>query len=237
MILDDAARLEALAAEVIALRLSQQHGQSLAHRKRLTEDLLARTRNAWTSSAAILQRLGEMPSSSPLFDAVLAKIIEWRTALDEDLSQALAGDLFTAFQDSAVKAVSELERSARSRWERYTVQKAPEISGEVLAALEADPRARSTVARIRHLSETLSRIRGRALPSPAEFDEFDRMIAELRSAWSTLDVASLSPEIVTFLRAANSDHGAPLELLTPSVREWLERRGAASHYVVRPADQ
>ncbi len=136
-----------------------------------------------------------------------------------------------------MKAVSELERSARSRWERYAVQKAPEISGEVLAALEADPHAGSTVTRIRHLSKTLGRIRGLALPSPAELDEFDQTIAELRSAWSTLDVASLSPEIVTFLRAANSDHGAPLELLTTSVREWLEQRGAASHYVVRPADQ
>ncbi len=178
-----------------------------------------------------------MPPSSPLFDAFLARIGEWRSALDEDLGQALASDLFTAFQGSAEKAIRELELRARSGWERHVAQKTPEISGEVLAALEADPQAGSTVARIRRLSETLRRIRDRAMPSPAELDEFDKTIAELHSAWSTLDVASLSGEIVAFLRAANSDHGAPLELLTTPVRDWLEQRGAASHYVVRPADQ
>jgi hypothetical protein len=68
-------------------------------------------------------------------------------------------------------------------------------------------------------------------------DEFDKTTAELRSAWSTLDVAGLSEEVVTFLRAANSDDGAQLELLTVRVREWLEQRGAASHYVIRPANQ
>ena len=71
----------------VALRLSQQHGQSLAHRKQLTEDLLARTRNAWTSSAAILQRLGETRHHLRSSTRSSAKIIEWRSALDEDLSQ------------------------------------------------------------------------------------------------------------------------------------------------------
>ena len=42
MILEDAARLKALAAEVIVLRRSQQHGQSLAHRRQLVDALLTR---------------------------------------------------------------------------------------------------------------------------------------------------------------------------------------------------
>ena len=75
------------------------------------------------------------------------------------------------------------------------------------------------------------------IPSPEELDEFDEATAQLRSAWSVLDVASLSEEIVAFLRAANSAQGAPLDSLTEQVREWLEQRGAASHYVIRPADQ
>ena len=78
-----------------------------------------------------------MQSSSPLFEAALAKISEWRSALDEDLGQALTGDLFAGFQNSMGKAVGELERRATGAWQRYAAQKTPDISGEVLAALEA----------------------------------------------------------------------------------------------------
>jgi hypothetical protein len=237
MIIEEAARLEQLAAEVIVLRGSQQHGQSLAHRRQLVDALLARGSKAWASATAVTQRLGEAQSSSPLFDTALDRISEWSSALDEDLGQALTGDLFTRFQASVDTAVRELERRATSTWQRYATQKTPEISEEVLAALEADPRAGSTVVRIRRLSEVLRRLRDAPLPSLEELDEFDRTTAELRRAWSTLDVASLSEEVVTFLRAANSDDGAPLELLTVPVREWLEQRGAASHYVIRPANQ
>jgi hypothetical protein len=237
MIIEDAARLEQLAAEVIVLRRSQQHGQTLAHRRQLVDALLTRARNAWASATAVSQRLGEEQSSSPLFDTALDATTEWSSALDEDLGQALTSDLFTRFQASVDTAVRELERRATGTWQRYATQKTPEISEEVLAALEADPRAGSTVVRIRRLSEVLRRLRDDPLPSLEELGEFDRTTAELRSAWSTLDVAGLSEEVVTFLRAANSDDGAPLELLTVSVREWLEQRGAASHYVIRPANQ
>jgi hypothetical protein len=237
MIVQDAAQLEELVSEVTALRRAQQHGESLANRKQLVDTLFARANLAWVSGVAISQRLGEVQSSSPLFEAALAKISEWRTALDEDLGRALTGDLFAGFQSSMGKAVGELERRATGAWQRYAAQKTPEISGEVLAALEGDPRAGSTVVRIIRLSETLRRLRDRPIPNVEELEEFDTTAAQLRNAWSTLDVASLSEEIVAFLREANSEQGAPLELLTIPVREWLEQRGVASHYVIRPADQ
>jgi hypothetical protein len=237
MILEDAARLETLVAEVNVLRRAQQHGESLAHRRQLVDALLVRAGTALASGAAISERLGEAQSSSPLFETALARISEWRSALDGDLSQALTGDLFAVFQSSADKAVRELERRATGAWQRYAAQKTPEISGEVLTALEADPRAGSTVVRIMRLSEMLRHLRERPIPSLEELETFDRTTAELRSAWSTLDVASLSEEIVIFLRAANSDQGAPLGLLTLPVREWLDQRGAASHYVIRPSVQ
>src|SRR6266705_145712 len=119
MILEDAAKLEELAAEVITLRRSQQYGQSLAHRKQLVDALLARATTAWDSGAAISERLGEEQSSSPLFETALTRISEWRAALDENLGQALSGDLFTRFQDAADKAIRELERRAAGAWQRY----------------------------------------------------------------------------------------------------------------------
>jgi hypothetical protein len=237
MILEDAARLEVLAAEVTVLRRSQQYAQSLAHRRQLVEALLTRTRNAWASSAALSERLGEAQSSSPLYEAALAKISEWRSALDQDLGQALTGDLFTVVQASADKAMRELERRVTGAWQRYTAQKMPDISADVLTALEDDPRAGWTVSRITHLSEGLRRLRDRPIPSSEVLNQFDEATTQIRNAWSALDVANLSEEIVAFLRDANSAQGAPLDSLTEQVREWLEQRGAAGHYVIRPADK
>jgi hypothetical protein len=237
MILEDAIQLEALAAEVIALRRSQQHSQSLAHRRQLVVALLERASVAAASGAAISERLDEVPPSAPAFESALTRITKWRSALGEDLGKAISGELFGGFQDSVEKAVRELERRSTDAWQRYVAQTTPETSDEVLAALAADPRARSTVLRIRRLSETLRRLRDRPLPTVDEVAEFDTETAALRSAWATLDVASLNDEIVAFLRAANSDRGAPLGLLTTSVIEWLEQRSAASHYVIRPGDQ
>jgi hypothetical protein len=237
MILEDAARLEALAAEVTVLRRSQQHGQSLAHRRQLVDALLARAQNAWASTAALAERLGEDQFPSPLFETALTKISEWRAVLGEDLGAALTGEFFTGFQTAADKAVRELERRAIGMWQGYTAGKTPDISAEVLTALEDDPRAGSTVVRIMHLAQGLRHLRDRLIPSPEEQNQFDQAVAQLRDAWSALDVASLSEEIVAFLRAANSAQGAPLDLLTVQVREWLEQRDAATHYVVRPADQ
>jgi hypothetical protein len=237
MILEEAARLEALAGELTVMRRSQQHGQSLAHRGQLVNTLLTRARNAWASVAALSKRFGEEQSSSPLFETALTKISEWRSALEGDLGVALTGDFFTGFQASTDKAVRELEQRATGMWQRYIAQRTPEISTEVLTALEDDPRAAVTVVKIRHLAEGLRRLQDRLIPSPEEQDEFDESAAQLRGAWSTLDVANLSEEIVAFLRAANGAQGAPLIAFTQQVREWLEQRGAVNHYAIRPADQ
>ena len=236
MILEDAGQLETLAAEVNILRRSQQHGQALAHREQLVDALLARARTATASGAALSQRLSEIPPQSPLLENALARIGEWRSALEADIGHALGGDLFGRFQDSVGKAIGEIERRTATAWQRYVNRTRPETSEEILAALEDDPLAGSTVARIRRLSEKLHRLRECAIPTLEELSEFDSATAELDNAWSTLDVASLNDEVVAFLRAAHSDHGAPLPLLTASVVDWLEQRGATSHYVIRPAD-
>jgi hypothetical protein len=237
MIAEDAAQLGMLAAEVKALRRSQQHSQSLAHRRKLVDALLNRAQAAAASSAAISARLGEPGSPSPLYSTAQARAIEWSSALNEDLGQALDGDTFTGFQNAVDKAIRELERQAASDWQRYAARRAPETSSEVLAALAADPQAGKAVARIGRLSDTISRLRERHVPTPEELDQFDAAAAEIRSAWSTLDVMSLSDEVAAFLRAANSDRGAPLGLLTTSVLDWLQQRNAVDRYTILPSDQ
>lgn len=236
MIVDSARTLKEIADEVSLLRRSQQHGQALVSRSRLLESLVARAELATGTMGTLAQRLGEAPSRPAQLATALDAIDRWRAALDEDLGQALGGELFAGVQDSVERALKDIERRAASAWQRYTAQVTPETSAEILDALAADPSARSTVLSIRRLAEAIRSLRERTVPSSDDIAAFDDAVSNLRAAWATLDVASLNDEVVAFLRVANSDRGAPLSQLTATVQTWLAERHLESHYVIRPSD-
>lgn len=236
MIVDSARELKAVASEVSVLRRSQQHGQALVNRLGLLEGLLTRAEVAVGTTRTLAQRLGEPWTPSAQTDAVVEALDQWRAALDDDLGAALGGELFAKLQDGVDRLLRDLERRATGAWERYTVQATPETSQEILSALASDPSARSTVLTIQRLAESVRRLRERPIPTAGEITKFDAAVAELRAAWSTLDVASLTEDVVAFLRAANSDRGAPLASLTAPVQAWLAERHLESHYVIRPSD-
>ena len=236
MILDEAIRLKEIAGEVSVRRRSEQHGQSIIHRKQLVDEILTRAAIATASAKLLAERLGD-PWVSPTSNQPAAAALDrWKGALDEDLGEALSGDLFSKFQDAVDKTLREIERRVTGSWQRYIAQVTPETSPEILDALASDPTARTTVLTIRRLAETIRRLRERQVPTAEEISEFEEAVVDLRKAWSTLDVASLNEEVVAFLRAANSDSGAPISLLTPSVISWLAQRDLWSHYTIRPTD-
>jgi hypothetical protein len=236
MIAEDAVALEALAGEVAALRRSQQHGEAIVNRTKIVRELLKRASDAEASGQALADRLSEPRATPPQTAAAVAKILEWRAALDDDLSTALGGELFGSFKDATETAVREIERQTTAAWQRYIAHVTPDTPAAILAALQADPHARSTVRTIEGLAQSINRLRERSIPTVDELTEFDTAVADLRTAWATLDVASLNDEIVTFLREANGDHGAALRLLTSTVVDWLEQRDVVTRYVIRPAD-
>lgn len=237
MITDRASALGELAGEVLTLRKSQQHGQALARRRELVDNLAVRAAAASGARQVLASRLDESLPPLPAVDAAVAQVATWRAALNDDVAFALGGDQFQSLQAVVQRAVAELEAAANLLWQRYTTSLTPETSDDVLAALEADADARSTVRQIRRLGDSLARLRERVVPTREEIAEYAAAAAEIREAWATLDVASLDPEVVSFLRGANGDRGAPLASLTPTVSAWLQERGASGHYVIRPADR
>lgn len=236
MIVQGAAELTMLAAELVVLRRSQKHGESLASRRQRIDSLLAKLLAAVGACDALAGRLKEGVTQSPLFDEALKNIASWRSLLDDDLSEALSGDNFQTLYDSLERVLSEIDKRTVALWRRYSAQTTPSTSDEILAVLATDPRARPAVMRINRHAETIRRLRVRPFPTIVELNQFDVAAAEMKEAWSTLDTAGLNEEVVSFLRAANGEGGAPIALLTQVVTQWLEQRGAVSSYVIRPAD-
>lgn len=236
MIVDSAKALKEIADEVLLLRRLQQHGQALVDRTSRLESLVTRAVLAAGATRSLAPRLGELPPPPAQLAKAVDAIDQWQAVLDDDLEMALGGDLFAAVQDSVDRVLKDVERRAASTWQRYTAQVTPETSAEILAALEADPAARSTVQTIRRLAELVRGLRGRSIPNGDEIIAFDSAVSDLRAAWATLDVASLNNDVVAFLRAANSDRGASLAQLTAPVQTWLAERHLEAHYVIRPSD-
>lgn len=237
MIREAIAELDGLAQRVTSLHQTQLHGQALTKRQQAVDMMVERALRARRSSDLLAARLeSEGPFLAPSTSDARAQIATWRAALDADLAGALAGDSFATFNDTVLKAIGDLETHTASLWQRYVSHHAPETPSEVLEALANDPRARVAVVRIRRLAEQLRQLRDRTVPSTAEIDEFDTAAHELHETWATLDVEGLDPDVVRFLRAANSERGAPLASLTEPVVAWLADRDASTHYVIKPAD-
>lgn len=236
MIRDGIAEIEQLAQQVSNLHQTQQHGQALTRRQQTVDTMLERARTASTSSEQLSARLDEQNSLPTTAAPARQAIDSWITSLDADLAAALGGDGFAIFHDTVVRALSDLDAQTAGLWQRYVTHHAPDTSAEVLEALANDPRARVAVIRIRRLSDQLKQLRARTVPSTTDIEAFDTAAGELHETWATLDVESLDPEVVSFLRAANSQRGAAVTALSPRVLAWLEERGASDHYVIKPAD-
>lgn len=238
MIYEGVLEIERLAQRVVDLRETQQHGQALTRRHQSIAAMLERGLRARAASQLLSTRVDpdapvQLPASA---SAARASLDAWGASLEDDLASALGGDSFAQLSEIVLRAVADLESQSTQLWQRYTSHHAPQTSVEIVEALANDPASRVAVLRIRRLSDQLTGLRSRPVPSTGDIDDFDRAARELREAWAALDVEGIDPEVISFLRAANSDEGAAIGSLTPVVIRWLEERGAVSQYVVKPAD-
>jgi hypothetical protein len=238
MIRDAATQIVDLAQTVTGLRKTQQHGQALARRQQAIVAALDRLIRARSAVERLSQSLDGVPPESTAASTATAceHVDAWADALDEDLAAALSTDGFARMNDLVLRVVGELETQASGLWLRFMAQHSTQTSREVLEALANDPGTRSAVLRIERLANQLGAIRERTVPSEDDIVAFLRASGELRDVWSTLNVDGIDPEVVAFLRSANSSRGAPIAALTANVLAWLEQRGVSGQYVVRPAD-
>ena len=87
-----------------------------------------------------------------------------------------------------------------------------------------------TVQGIRYLNDQIQRQK-----LPQTFDEFEKtelLIDRLREHWPNLSSDEVPETVLRFLKDA-VDFGAPLNLLTTEVRDWLDRHGISDSLRIR----
>lgn len=142
---------------------------------------------------------------------------------------------FPEFERVCTAFCNELDSRIRQAWRSYTAQRMPSVDPEVLGVLGAIPAYAEPVRRLRDLDRHLTDLR-QALPGPAVCQRFEAAVEESLRIWEDLRGGDFSPEILRFLRAASTG-GAPLDLLTDSVRRWLASHELQSSFRITMASR
>lgn len=115
----------------------------------------------------------------------------------------------------------DVDSQRHSIWQQFTNRYTALAGGDLTTLLEAIPELQPSIQVLRSVASELS---DRAGTPPETADDLERVRESARKfddAWTEIKNADVPPEIRTFLEAAGSSDGAPLELLTESVRDWL----------------
>jgi len=130
-------------------------------------------------------------------------------------------DLRTGFLEWIDEHEEDLRRSLAEAWGEYYQEKVTNISQDLLDALDKIGRFENSVDEIRSLKSSLEEWRRSAPSTQPDLDAFEEKAEELETTWEEIS-RDLSGDIKVFLRATVSG-GAPLELVTDNVREWLKK--------------
>ena len=151
--------------------------------------------------------------------------------LDEDV---LFGDDFYRARKIVRDALGVLEVQAKDSWKDIVREHDPGMADDLLDALEAIPRFRSTIRTLRQRQQNLTRLAGESWVTSKELDRYFKLVDEVKETWGTLEAGegSIPDEVIRFLKQCSAG-GAPLDMLTDVVTSWIADRNLDEYFSVR----
>lgn len=124
-----------------------------------------------------------------------------------------------------VGKVEEDLRTANERSWRAVVSQHQGVDEAFLRRVEVFPGQADTVRRIRELKHEYDGATRYVPSSEDDYKRFDECYAALQQELANLDPEAFPDDVLRFFRAAQQASGAPLDVLTDGVRDWLEEHG------------
>ncbi len=187
-----------------------------------------RLQEATGSSARIAAAARELasvgtPFESPKIESAMKKVAEQRELVRQSLTQ-VDRNPFPNMLTQVENLLEEAERQLREQWQGFVTEHAQigSIGEEVLASLEQlGGDLAAPCARVRRHQTALRRLKGKSLPQQGDAQRLRDAVQDLRQAQKDLWSSDLSQAILLFLSRSTGRNGAPLDMLTDEVREWL----------------
>ncbi len=223
MLLEKAQQLSELADQKIQSQKYAEHRQGFESRQQQIEKAIA-SLEPLAKAVKVFRAHGLADFDvSNKADKLLGFIIQAKKLFGENPEWIIDnnnfdGNLFKSSIDSLVKSVKQhLERN----WKQYLAQQMPSTNDELLNLLA---KITSFRANVEHIQKLKARIYDVKFPETESiFEDLEYSIQQLKKCWEDLSGDDVPEAVLIFLRRAADTEGAPLDLLTPEVTEWLDR--------------
>lgn len=165
-------------------------------------------------------------------DLVLNFIIDAEDKLQENSEWILEPK---NFKGNILKSYIEnlkvtLEQQLSESWKSYRDQKMPSTNNEILNLLAKVEAFKQTVRQIQIIDKEVKNF---IYPkNNAEFAIYERKIEQLKYYWNSLSSDEVPQSVLDFLRAA-ANQGAPLNILTSEVQDWINQHGISDSFKIR----
>lgn len=123
-----------------------------------------------------------------------------------------------------------LEQQLSEAWKSYRDQQMPSTNNEILNLLAKVEVFKNTVRDIQIIDREIKNV---IYPkNNAEFAVYERKIEQLKYYWNSLSSDEVPEAVLHFIRAA-ANQGAPLNLLTSEVQDWINQHGISDSLRIR----
>jgi hypothetical protein len=212
----------------------QEHDLAEALNKRAEE--LREVQEPFVAAAASLQALREhgivsesrLPDSSKAVD----KLASMRLQLSTEPRDVTKGQAFNSLRRSVEKLASDYGELVAEAWNEHVKEVAPPVEKALLDQYRDSPQHEGAVTEIEDIVRELKPFIKKPPPNADTLQLIEQKWEQLRSRLSTLPISDDS-EVQAFLNAAISGDGAALDLLTASVRRWLDENNMLTDFCIR----
>lgn len=153
-----------------------------------------------------------------------------REALKTDPLSITKGHDFSSMKKAFEKFAEDGSAATEATWEQYMPKARPSVDTNQLAQAEQQKDFLTTASRLKARAKYAEKIGKKPPANEEEFLEIESAWEDIRRMIAELPDVADDPNVQEFLKAANSQSGASLDLLTDEVRAWLAENNVADKY-------
>ena len=128
------------------------------------------------------------------------------------------------------KLADEGESIAKETWDIYRRTAQPTIDKNQLAQAMVQASFKQLASDIEQKDKDLGRRAKKPPKTKEDLDSIEEGWEEIRQMISGLPEVASDPKVQEFIIAANTKDGAPLEMLTDEVSDWLNENNMSAKY-------
>lgn len=234
MLVNDASEFVNNVGKSQRLRETVEERQAFVARNQDLQDLVSKIRPHVDALVAFRSKGVATPNMNERIASVVLEIDTIRDRFNSDPGWIVDNARFkySPFQKMVERLAEEFDAHVRQCWTDFTNSRSRDVDRDVLTVLALVPSFQSAVSRIRKAQEKLLRAKSWVPTGESDIRKFEMLLSELNGAWAELGSDEVPSEVLEFLRTAGQD-GAPIDLLTDVVRNWLGERGILRSLKVR----